>query len=169
MTGVQTCALPISLRNAKVIAVDIDDHKLELAKKIGADYCINTLTTNLHEALLEITDGHGPDVVVEAVGNHITYRMALEESAFASRVVCIGYAKEDISFATKLWVQKEIDILGARNATPRDFEAVVSYLKQRIFPLEEMITNIVQPEEVSRAFEEWASNPARVMKILVQF
>jgi threonine dehydrogenase-like Zn-dependent dehydrogenase len=158
-----------ALRGAKVIAVDIDDQKLDLARKIGASYCINSKTTNLHDALQQITGGHGPDVIIEAAGNPFTYQSALEEAAFAARVVCIGYAKNDVSFATKLWVQKEIDILGARNATPSDFEAVINYLKQRTFPIDEMITRIIQPGEAAEAVADWAANPGQVMKILVQF
>ena len=158
-----------ALRGAKVIAVDIDDQKLELAQKIGATHCINSKTINLHDALQEITGGHGPDVIIEAAGNPFTYQSALEEVAFAGRVVCIGYAKNDVSFATKLWVQKEIDILGSRNATPSDFEAVINYLKQGRFPLDEMITRVIQPEEAANAVASWSANPGQVMKILVQF
>jgi 2-desacetyl-2-hydroxyethyl bacteriochlorophyllide A dehydrogenase len=157
-----------ALRGAKVIAVDIDDQKLELAQKIGATHCINSKTTNLHDALQEITNGHGPDVVIEAAGNPATYQAAFEEVAFAGRVVCIGYAKSDISFSTKLWVQKEIELYGSRNATPSDFEAVVHYLKQGNFPLEEMITRIIQPEEAASQVAAWAANPGQVMKILIQ-
>ena len=158
-----------ALRGATVIAVDIDDQKLELARRIGATHCINSKTTNLHEALQEITHGHGPDVVVEAAGNAATYQSALEEVAFAGRVVCIGYAKNDISFSTKLWVQKEIELYGSRNATPSDFEAVVQYLKQGTFPLEEMITRVIQPEEAALQVAAWAANPGQVMKIIVRF
>ncbi len=158
-----------ALRGATVIAVDIDDEKLELARKIGATHVINSKTTNLHEALQEITNGHGPDVIIEAAGNPITYQSALEEAAFAARVVCIGYAKNDVSFATKLWVQKEIDILGSRNATPSDFEAVINYLKQGTFPLDEMVTQIIEPEDAADAVASWAANPGQVMKILVRF
>ena len=158
-----------ALRGATVIAVDVDDQKLDLARKIGATFVINSKTTDLHEALLKITNGHGPDVIIEAAGNPITYQSALEEAAFAARVVCIGYAKNDVSFATKLWVQKEIDILGSRNATPSDFEAVINYLKQGIFPLDEMITRIIEPEDAAKAVALWTANPGQVMKILVQF
>ena len=158
-----------ALRGAKVIAVDIDEKKLELAGKIGAHHCINSKTTDLHEALQKITNGHGPDVIIEAAGNPITYLSAIEEAAFAARVVCIGYAKNDVNFATRLWVLKEIDILGARNATPTDFEAVINYLKKKSFPINEMISKIIQPEEAAQTFVEWAENPAQFMKILVQF
>ncbi len=156
-------------RGATVIAVDIDDQKLQLAHKIGAKYCINSRTANLHEVLEEITGGHGPDVVIEAAGNPFTYLAAMEEAAFTARIVCIGYTGNDVSFPTRLLVQKELDILGSRNATPADFEAVISYLKGGNFPLDEMITRIIPPEEAATTFTEWAANPGKVMKILVSF
>jgi threonine dehydrogenase-like Zn-dependent dehydrogenase len=158
-----------SFRGARVIAVDIDDQKLDLARKLGADFCINSKSTNLHDKLQEITGGHGPDVIIEAAGNPVTYKLALEEVAFSGRVVCIGYASTEVSFATKQWVQKEIDILGARNAAPADFKSVIAYLKMKKFPINDMITSIISPEEAAKAVSGWAADPGKVMKIVVQF
>jgi 2-desacetyl-2-hydroxyethyl bacteriochlorophyllide A dehydrogenase len=155
------------LRGAKVIAVDIDDHKLNLARELGAQHTVNSLSSNLHEELKKLTDGDGPDVVVEAAGNPITYRAAVEEVAFTGRVICIGYAGSEVSFATKLFVQKEMDILGSRNATPEDFRAVISYLERGTFPLDKMITKQVKPEHAAAAVKQWSEDPGKVMKILL--
>jgi threonine dehydrogenase-like Zn-dependent dehydrogenase len=155
------------LRGATVIAVDIDDHKLSLAAELGAQHTINSLNTNLHEELVKLTGGDGPDVVVEAAGNPITYRAAVEEVAFTGRVICIGYAGSEVSFATKLFVQKEMDIMGSRNATPEDFRAVISYLERGTFPLDKMITLKVKPEGAAEAVKQWAADPGKVMKILL--
>jgi len=157
-----------SSRGAEVIAVDIDDKKLETAKKIGATHTINSLKTDLHSELQKILKGDAPNVVIEAAGNPYTYRAAIEEVAFTGRVVCIGYAKQDISFPSKLWVQKELDIKGSRNATPDDFKAVISLLRSGKFPSEEVLTHIVTPEEANEAFRKWAENPGAVFKIMVQ-
>ena len=155
------------LRGAKVIAVDIDDHKLKLASELGAQHTINSMKADLHAELVKLTGGDGPDVVVEAAGNPITYRAAVDEVAFTGRVICIGYAGNEVSFATKLFVQKEIDIMGSRNATPEDFRAVISYLERGTFPLEKMITEKVKPEEAADAVRRWADDPGKVMKILL--
>jgi threonine dehydrogenase-like Zn-dependent dehydrogenase len=154
---------------ATVIAVDVDDQKLALAGKLGAQYLINSVKEDLHKKLGELTDGDGPDVVIEAAGNPNTYRAAVDEVAFTGRVVCIGYAGSEVSFATKLFVQKEIDIRGSRNATPDDFKQVIEYLEQGTFPLEDMITRKVKPEQASTALREWAEEPGKVMKILLDF
>lgn len=159
----------VALRGATVIAVDLDDDKLALAKQIGADYTINSKTENLHERLQVITDGLGPDVVIEAVGSPTTYIMAVNEVAFTGRVVCIGYAKSEVTFQTKYFVQKELDIRGSRNALPEDFRAVVRYLQQGDSPLEEFISNIVHPEEALNAMQQWSAAPGKVFRILVKF
>lgn len=85
-----------------------DDEKLELAKRIGAHHTINSMTENVHECLTKITEGLGPDVVIEAVGSPATYVMAVNEVGFTGRVVCIGYAKSEVSFQTKYFVQKNL-------------------------------------------------------------
>lgn len=156
-----------ALRGATVIAVDIDEHKLSLAKELGAQHTVNSLTSDLHAELLKLTDGDGPDVVVEAAGNPITYRAAVDEVAFTGRVICIGYAGSEVSFATKLFVQKEMDILGSRNASHEDFRAVISYLERGTFPLDKMITKWVKPEDAAGAVKKWSEDPGKVMKILL--
>ncbi len=158
-----------ALRGARVIAMDMDDEKLNLAKHLGASYTVNSKTENVHEKLQSLTNNFGPDVVVEAVGAPITYQTAINEVAFTGRVVCIGYAKTEIAFETKYFVQKELDIRGSRNAMPEDFRAVMEYIKRGTCPVDELISGIFQPEEAQTALEKWAQNPAKVFRMLVEF
>ena len=156
-------------RGAVVIAADIDDEKLALAKEMGAAYVINTKTEDVHERLAEITGGFGPDVIIEAVGSVPTYQMAVNEVSFTGRVVCIGYARTEVSFQTKYFVQKELDIRGSRNAMPDDFRAVINYLKRGSCPTEKLITRAITPEEALDTMRWWSENPGKVFRILVKF
>lgn len=158
-----------SLRGATVIAVDIDDSKLEVAKLLGAQHTINSKTQNLHDELEKLTNGDGPTVVIEAAGNPITYKAAIDEVAFAGRVVCIGYAKDNIAFPTRLWVQKELEIMGSRNANPSDFQAVIKYLKSSNLDEKILISKVVKPEGAPEAMKSWSENPVAILKILVEF
>ena len=158
-----------ALRGATVIAVDLDDEKLALAQQIGAAYVINSKAEDLHGRLQTITSGFGPDVVIEAVGSPATYVTAVDEVAFTGRVVCIGYAKSEVSFQTKYFVQKELDIRGSRNALPADFAAVIKYLRRGSCPVEQFITRVVSPEQAGAALREWSENPGKVFRILVEF
>jgi 2-desacetyl-2-hydroxyethyl bacteriochlorophyllide A dehydrogenase len=156
-------------RGATVVASDIDDEKLALAKEMGASYTINTMKDDVHARLREITSGFGPDVIIEAVGSVPTYQMAVNEVAFTGRVVCIGYAKSEVSFHTKYFVQKELDIRGSRNAQPSDFRAVIHYLERGTCPVDRLISNVVKPEQAEQAMQQWAEAPGKVFRILVQF
>jgi threonine dehydrogenase-like Zn-dependent dehydrogenase len=160
-----------AMRGATVVAADIDDDKLALARKMGASYTINTRTENVHQRLLEMTSSFGPDVVIEAVGSTPTYQMAVDEVAFTGRVVCIGYAKSEVSFQTKYFVQKELDIRGSRNAQPSDFRAVIHYLErqqdERKSAVDQLITKVIKPEEALDTMRWWSENPGKVFRILV--
>ncbi len=158
-----------SLRGATVIAVDLDDEKLQLAREIGADYTINSRTEDVHARLNELTEGLGPDVVIEAVGSPATYVMAVDEVGFTGRVVCIGYAKTEVAFQTKYFVQKELDIRGSRNALPEDFRAVIKYLRHGACPKERLISCVVMPEKAGDALKNWSEQPGKVFRILVEF
>lgn len=156
-------------RGATVVAADIDDEKLALAREMGASYTINTMKDDVHARLREITSGFGPDVIIEAVGSVPTYQMAVNEVAFTGRVVCIGYAKSEVSFHTKYFVQKELDIRGSRNAQPSDFRAVIHYLERGTCPVDRLISNEVKPEQAEQAMQQWAEAPGKVFRILVEF
>jgi len=158
-----------ALRGATVIAADIDDEKLALARQMGATHTVNTMTEDVHAKLQEITAGMGPDVVIEAVGNPHTYRMAVDEVAFTGRVICIGYANSEVSFQTKYFVQKELDIRGSRNALPADFRAVIKYMQKGECPVDRLVSMTVSPEEAEAAMTRWSEAPGKVFRILVKF
>ncbi len=152
---------------ARTIAIDIDDAKLEIARKAGAAHTINSVNEDVHGTLRELTNGVGPDVVIEAIGQPETFRLAVEEVAFTGRVVYIGYAKEPVSYETRLFVQKELDVLGSRNALPEDFRRVITMLEGGRFPVAESVTTVVPMEEAPTALAEWSEHPSRFSKIMV--
>ena len=156
-------------RGATVIAVDLSQEKLDIAKSLGARHGINSTEDDILAKVMELTDGMGADVVIEAVGSPITYVSAIDAVSFTGRVVCIGYAKADVAFQTKYFVQKELDIRGSRNAMPDDFRAVIRYLQGTEVPLDRLVSGVVSPEEAKDAMEKWAAAPGKVFRILVKW
>ncbi|MCB1131051.1 MAG: zinc-binding alcohol dehydrogenase family protein [Verrucomicrobiae bacterium] len=155
-------------RNARVIAIDIDDGKLALARRCGANDVINSASDNLHDRLQTITDGEGADVMIEAVGLPATFKACVEEVGFAGRIVYIGYAKAPVEYETRFFVMKELDIRGSRNASPEDFEAVIAHLESGAFPTEDVITRTVSLHEAPAALAAWHSDPGAVTRIHVR-
>src|SRR6202158_402666 len=156
-----------NLSGSKTIGIDLDDKKLRIAKMAGAPAIINTAKESLHDSLRDLTGGRGPDVVIEAIGLPQTFRAAVEEVAFTGRVVYIGYAKEPVAYETRLFVQKELDILGSRNAMPEDFRDVIRILEEHRFPVNDAVTSIVSMNEAPQALAAWSENPSRVKKIMM--
>jgi threonine dehydrogenase-like Zn-dependent dehydrogenase len=157
-----------SFAGAKTIAIDVDDAKLNLAKKAGAAFGINTSRESLHLRLLDFTNGLGPDVIIEAIGLPETFRAAVEEVSFTGRVVYIGYAKEPVTYETRLFVQKELDIMGSRNAQPEDFRRVIRMLEERRFPVDDAVSVIVPMDEAPDVFRQWNDDPTRFTKIMIR-
>jgi threonine dehydrogenase-like Zn-dependent dehydrogenase len=83
-------------------------------------------------------------------------------------VVYIGYAKEPVAYETKLFVQKELDILGSRNALPEDFHEVIRMLEAKRFPVEQTISVVAPIEEAPDLLRQWSENPAKFTKIMIQ-
>jgi 2-desacetyl-2-hydroxyethyl bacteriochlorophyllide A dehydrogenase len=153
---------------ATVIGIDLDDAKLATARKAGAMHTINSANEDLHEALEQMTDGRGPDVVIEAIGSRQTFRAAVDEVAYAGRVVYVGYAKEEVAYETRLFVMKELDVLGSRNALPEDFLEVIRMLEAHRFPVDDAVTHMVPMEEAPRILEAWNHEPTRFGKIMIE-
>jgi threonine dehydrogenase-like Zn-dependent dehydrogenase len=157
-------------RGSEVIAIDLDDSKLEIARKIGVAHTINPSKVDLHQTLHELTGGDGPDVIIEAVGSPTTYRSAVDEVAFLGRVVCIGYAKLPVEFNTAFFVQKEIEILGSRNCEGSiDFPEVIAYLESGKFPVEDVISKVISIDEGPETMDAWAKNAQGIIKIMIDF
>lgn len=156
-------------RGARVLAVDLDEAKLALAAESGAAEILNASGDSLHRRLMDLTGGEGPEVVIEAVGLPATFRAAVQEVCFAGRVIYIGYAKAPVEYETKLFVQKELDILGSRNAEACDFEAVIRMLQDRRFPVDKAITRTVSIEDAPQAMRDWDATPLAFTKIQIAF
>jgi 2-desacetyl-2-hydroxyethyl bacteriochlorophyllide A dehydrogenase len=157
-----------AFRGATVIGIDIDDRKLATARNTGAAHTIHSANTDLHTRLAELTHGRGPDVIIEAIGLPQTFRAAVEEVAFTGRVVYIGYAKEQVVYESRLFVQKELDILGSRNAQPEDFRDVIRMLEAKRFPVEDAITHTASIDEAPAIFAAWDRDPAHYGKIMIE-
>jgi threonine dehydrogenase-like Zn-dependent dehydrogenase len=153
-------------KGATVIALDIDDTKLEIAKNFGAAYIINSKKENALSRIMELTGNQGVNVVIEAAGNPATFVLALEAVSFAGRVVTIGYSKEEVHFNSQLIVRKELNINGSRNAL-RVFPSVMQMFERKEKPYLDLITKIFPFDQVPEVFKFWDENPGIVTKILI--
>jgi threonine dehydrogenase-like Zn-dependent dehydrogenase len=161
-------ALIASVRKgARVIALDIDDTKLEQALKFGATHTINSSKIDALNEIMKLTNNEGANVAIEAAGTQATYKLALEAVCFAGRIVFIGYPKKEVSFEAPLLVRKEVNMYGSRNAL-RVFPSVISMFEKKEKPFTDIISKIFSFEQTPEAFKYWDENTGKVSKILIQ-
>jgi 2-desacetyl-2-hydroxyethyl bacteriochlorophyllide A dehydrogenase len=152
---------------ARVIASEVSASKAETLKKMGVDATINPENEDLAARLLDLTDGAGPDVIIEAVGLPETFRAAIDLAPFSGRVVYIGYAKTEVSYDTTLFNLKELDIRGSRNATRTDFEDVVRHLEGHPDLADQLITKVFAWPDADQALGYWNAHRHETFKIMI--
>ncbi|GAB3589496.1 S-(hydroxymethyl)mycothiol dehydrogenase [Angustibacter peucedani] len=142
-----------------VIAVDVDDRKLEWAKGFGATHTVNSRSTDAVEAIRELTGGFGADVVVEAVGRPETYEQAFYARDLAGTVVLVGVPTPDLKVELPL-----IEIFGRGGALKsswygdclpsRDFPVLVDLYRQGRFDLDAFVSETIGLGDVEAAFDK---------------
>jgi 2-desacetyl-2-hydroxyethyl bacteriochlorophyllide A dehydrogenase len=154
-------------KKAIVIAVDVDDAKLAKAQRLGVRYTINSMKDDLPARVKEITNDDGVNVAIEAVGLPQTFRAAVDLICFGGRVVYIGYAKKPVEYETKLFVSKEVDIMGSRNAFSKEIDEVIGMFRSGRIDVNELVTHRFKLDEMEKALKLWDTSPGEVTKILM--
>ena len=143
---------------ARIIAVDIDDRKLEKARSMGATHTVNSKTSDPVEAIRELTGGFGADVVIEAVGRPETYKQAFYARDLAGTVVLVGVPTPEMKLELPL-----LDVFGRGGSLKsswygdclpsRDFPMLIDLHQQGRLDLAAFVTETIQLDEVEKAFE----------------
>ena len=154
-------------RGARVIAVDVNAQKAEFARQFGASEIIIAGSEDVAQRVEALTNGDGADVVIEAVGLPLTFTQAVDFAGFAGRVVYVGYSKAPVSYETRFFNLKELDILGSRNATRADFEAVIAYLETLGPKADALISKRFAFADADKALPFWAANPD-ALKVVIE-
>ncbi|MDT5095128.1 MAG: S-(hydroxymethyl)mycothiol dehydrogenase [Mycobacterium sp.] len=141
----------------RIIAVDTDDAKLAWAKDFGATDTINAKTTDVVEAIQDLTDGFGADVVIDAVGRPETWKQAFYARDLAGTVVLVGVPTPDMRLDMPL-----IDFFSRGGSLKsswygdclpeRDFPTFVSLYLQGRLPLEKFVSERIGIDEIEDAF-----------------
>ncbi|GIH81414.1 S-(hydroxymethyl)mycothiol dehydrogenase [Planobispora longispora] len=144
---------------AKIIAVDVDDRKLEWAKGFGATHTVNSRTADPVEAIRELTGGNGADVVIEAVGRPETYKQAFYARDLAGTVVLVGVPTPEMTLELPL-----LDVFGRGGALKsswygdclpsRDFPMLIDLYLQGRLNLDGFVTETIALDEVEAAFDK---------------
>ncbi|MEM8902115.1 MAG: S-(hydroxymethyl)mycothiol dehydrogenase [Actinomycetota bacterium] len=142
-----------------IVAVDLDDRKLEWATGFGATHTVNAAATDPVEAIRAVTDGNGVDVAIEAVGLPSTYVQAFEARDLAGTVVLVGVPRPDMQLELPY-----LDVFGRGGALKsswygdclpsRDFPMLIDLYLQGRLDLDGFVTETISLDAVEEAFHK---------------
>ena len=164
---------------SRIIAVDIDDRKLELARKMGATHTVNSKDADPVDAIRELTPppdgtGHegGADVVIDAVGRPETWKQAFYARDLAGTVVLVGVPTPDMTIPEI----PLIDVFGRGGALKsswygdclpsRDFPMLVDLYQQGRLDLDAFVTERITIDQVEEAFAKM--HEGKVLRSVVE-
>jgi S-(hydroxymethyl)mycothiol dehydrogenase len=155
-----------------IVAVDVDDRKLELAKGFGATHTVNSANADAVAAIQELTDGYGADVVIDAVGQPETYQQAFAARDLAGTVVLVGVPTPDMQLTMPL-----IDFFSRGGALKsswygdclpsRDFPMLIDLYQQGRLPLQDFVSERIGLGDVEAAFDKM--HRGEVLRSVVMF
>ena len=141
----------------RVIAVDVDDRKLEWARQFGATDLVNSRASDPVDRIRELTGGFGADVVVDAVGRPETYRQAFYARDLAGTVVLVGVPTPEVRLELPL-----LDVFGRGGALKsswygdclptRDFPMLIDLHLEGRLPLDKFVSETIALDDVEKAF-----------------
>jgi alcohol dehydrogenase, propanol-preferring len=155
--GVGLHALQMArLAGGWVIAVDVNDARLELARALGADAVIDARSGPFHEAVRKLTDGQGVDVVLEFVANHQTLPSSYLSVKRAGRLVFVGYTPQlPMSVMPHELVRNELEIVGSRANSKQELQETMDLVARgRIKPIVDRILPLAEIEGAFAALRE---------------
>ena len=145
---------------ARVIAVDINDESLKLAKEFGADITINGKEKDAVQEIMIITDG-GAHVAVDALGIAVTCQNAINSLRKRGRHLQLGLTSKDekgkVELPIDLIVVKELELIGSANMPVSRFPDMMRMVESGMLQPEKMITKTVGLEEAADILWIWVN------------
>jgi hypothetical protein len=155
------------IKGAEVIALDVDEARLEFVKKdIGVKYVVKVSDTAVEE-VSRITNGDLAAVVFDATGNKRALEGGISYMSHGGRYVLVGLSKGELTFSHPAIHTKESTIMCSRNATLEDFDFVINNLDK--FPTKTFVTHQVSFTDMIANFDSWLDPKTKVIKAMVNF
>lgn len=165
--GMMTLLACRALGAESAIVADLADFRLEKAKKMGAAYVINSGLEDASARVLEITGGHGADVVFETAGSPVTLAMTPNMCKSAGVIMMVGNIFKPVALDVWTIAHREIDLRGIYRYC-NDYPAAIELIAGGKVDFSEMITNVYDFKDVQNAFMQSISDKEHTLKGVIK-
>ncbi|BBM98128.1 succinate semialdehyde reductase (NADPH) [Marchantia polymorpha subsp. ruderalis] len=139
----------------QVIAVDVNEKKLENATKMGATHTVNASSESVVDRIREITGGRGVDIAIEALGNPKTFIQATQAVRDGGRAVMVGLAPAGVTAGVDIskLVRRKVKIIGSYGGRARqDLPTIITLAEMGFLKIESAVTKICSLEEADATY-----------------
>jgi L-iditol 2-dehydrogenase len=153
---------------AKVMVIDLNDSRLQLARRLGATHTINPTRVDPVAAIMDLTEGRGADVVIETSGVPDVWQMSMELVRKGGTVVMFGGcpAGSRVSFDTDRIHYGELTVKGVFHHTPTTVAKALHLLSDQVVDAGSLITGRVPLSDTQMALEKVMAGEAIKMAII---
>jgi 2-desacetyl-2-hydroxyethyl bacteriochlorophyllide A dehydrogenase len=159
----------VKLTGAKTIVLDMNEGRLDFCRRVmGVEHTIQ-LSDHLEKDLREATDGHLPDVVIDASGSSGSMSAAFGYVApGGGRLVYVGITTDEVRFRHPVFHRPEGTLLCSRNALPRDFTRIIGLIEDGKIDTRPWITHRSGFDELPSVFPSYTRPETGVIKAIVE-
>lgn len=150
-----------------IIAVDLDNEKLALAKRLGANQGLNPKESDVPAAVREATGGNGADASFEVVGHSDTVLTAIRALRKGGTVVLIGNLSPNVELPLQEVVSREISVLGSC-ASSGEYPECIDLLASGSVDVDPLISLKASLEEAPDLFDRLYRGDKELMKVILQ-
>jgi L-iditol 2-dehydrogenase len=151
----------------RIIAVDLEDSKLDLAKQLGADIGLNPKNVDVVKAVQELTGGRGTDVALEVVGASKPIDTAIHAVRKGGTVTLVGNITPKVEIPLQVVVSRQLRLQGSA-ASSGEFPQCIDLLARGAIKVDPIITALAPLEEGAQWFERLYANEPGLMKVVLQ-
>ncbi len=156
------------IAGGNIIAVDVNENRLQFCKQnLQVEHIINAAKENAVERVMEITNGDGATIVIDATGNLAAINNGIHYLSHGGRYVLVGLQKEAFCFSHPEFHKREAALMSSRNALRSDFESVINKVKNKLIQPQKYITHRVMFNDVIAQFPTWLKPEEGVVKAMI--
>ncbi len=166
--GIAALAVARDAGASKIIVIGAPTHRLEMAKRFGADYVLDLSELDKPkdriDAVRDLTGGYGADVVLECVGRPVAIGEGMEMCRDGGKYLILGHYCDagPVEWNPHVVTRKQLQVFGSWSSEPRHLKSTIDFLaaNRERFPFHEMVTHRFKLEEANEALQttaDWLS------------
>jgi L-iditol 2-dehydrogenase len=167
MIGLLTMQAVRQAGAGKVIVLDVDDTRLELARSLGATSTLNSRSADVISQVLEQTGGRGADIALECVGSTVPVKLALDSVKKGGAVTLIGNVAPTIEFSLQWVVTRQIRVQGSC-ASSGEYPASISMMARGAIRVEPLLSAVAPLEEGASWFQRLYRRDPGLLKVVLE-